>query len=883
MGVRCHGGVQSREDERLPKRDGSGTGEAPEWGEQRPAEARLLASAGSFEWDVKTDALSWTPELDRFYRLDPAEFVPNYDGFIGHVHPEDKAHVDETIANALRDGGDFSFDYRIAHPDGSATTIQTIGHIEAGNDGRPVRMAGSWQDVTEQRLAEAELRASEERYRSLVELSPDAIVVAGGGRLLYANAVACRLLLADGPEQIVGRDIRDFIHPDSLAKSRERTAVIEAGGRADLTEQTILRVDGTPLVVEAASCPISWHGEGAVQTVVRDVSSRKEAEIFVDGYTRSLELISQGAPLGETLGTVTDLVERLTPGVHCTVMVVRDGVLRVEAAPTLPVEVAEAADGFPIAEGAACCGTAAFRVEAVVAEDVATDPLMVDVRDVLARAGIRACWSLPVTDSATGEVLATFAVYATEARRPSDGEIRLLERVTHLAEIAIARKQSEEELAHQALHDGLTGLPNRALLLDRLEQAMARARRQEALVAVLFLDLDLFKVLNDSRGHAAGDELLQAVAGRLRDVIRPADTVARFGGDEFVVVCEGLANEVEARLMGERITKAIETPFLLAAGEVFIGVSVGISLATGTDDADTALRNADAAMYRAKERGRGRVEVFDEKLRVRSRVRYETETALRRALDRGELVLAYQPVVAVADGRMAGAEALVRWHHPTQGEIPPDEFIPLAEEAGLIMPIGAWVLEEACAQTRRWIDARPDVSFAISVNLSARQLLQPNLVDRVVDVLTRTRLDASNLTLEITESVLMEDVDFSIERLLGLKELGVRLAVDDFGTGYSSLSYLKQLPVDTLKVDRSFVDGLGTDPHDSSIVAAVVALAEALGLVALAEGVETRLHVAELRSLGCQFAQGFHYARPLPPAEMEKLFGHTLPVRPPVT
>jgi diguanylate cyclase (GGDEF)-like protein/PAS domain S-box-containing protein len=846
------------------------------------AEAQLLARSGSFAWEIDADHVSWTPELDNTYRLDPSQFIPSLDGFLAFVHPEDKGVVADTVAQALADGGSFTFEYRILHPDGAVTNLLTIGHVERDDQGRPVRVGGSWQDVTAQRLAEDELRASEERYRSLVELSPDAIVVASDRRVLFANKAARELLGAERAEDVVGQDIWGFIHPDSLEKSRARALIIERGEPVELTEQKLIRVDGRTVTAEVASSPITWQGHPAVQVVARDVTAREQASVFLDGYAQVLEMVTQGTPIGETLLAITNLVEKLSPDLLCSIMVVQDDVLRMAAAPSLPDDFVAAIDGVPVAEGRGACGTAAYRVERVIVEDVVGDVLMAEYAELVAGSDIRSCWSLPVTDSTNGVIIATFAVYTTAPRRPTDEDLRLFERVTHLAEIAITRKRGEEELAHQALHDMLTGLPNRALLLDRLEQALARGRRNNGLVTVLVLDLDHFKILNDSRGHAAGDELLQAVAARLRDVIRPSDTVARFGGDEFVVICEGLPDEVEARLMGERIAKAVGTPFPLAAGEVFIGVSIGVSLAAGTDDADTALRNADAAMYRAKERGRGRVEVFDEKLRVRSRVRYETETALRRAIDRGELVVVYQPVVSVSDGRMAGAEALVRWNHPEKGDIPPDQFIPLAEEAGLITPIGAWVLEEACRQTRRWLDAHPDVPFSIAVNLSARQLLLPDLVAQVVDVLERTRLDASQLTLEITETVLMEDVDFSIERLHGLKDLGVRLAVDDFGTGYSSLSYLKQLPVDTLKVDRSFVDGLGTDPHDSSIVAAVVALAEALDLVALAEGVETRLHVAELRSLGCQFAQGYHYARPLAVEDLGACFGQVLPVPRPI-
>jgi diguanylate cyclase (GGDEF)-like protein/PAS domain S-box-containing protein len=847
--------------------------------EQRLAEAQQLARVGSWHWDVADNRVTWSAELFRIHGLTPQEFRPTYEGFLSRVHADDRGRVAAEVSKALDQPGPFGYDYRILGAADEVRHIHTVGRVEVDDDGRPVRLVGTCQDVTDTRHAEDELRASEERYRSLVELSPDAIGVASpDGRILYLNPAAGQLLGTDHPERMVGRYISELIHPDSVEVNRERMARLNRGDAPQLTEERLIRADGSSVTVEVTSCKITWHGEPAYQTVARDVSVRKEADVFVNGYTRVLELVTQGAVLTETLSVITRLVEELSDGTRCSIVLIEDGYLRHGAAPSLPDEYNAAVDGLPVGEGVGSCGTAAARGEPVIVSDIATDDLWRDHRDIALPFGLRSCWSMPITDSTSGDVLASFAVYSDRPRSPTTDELRLLEQVTHLAEIAIARKRVEEALAHQALHDDLTGLPNRALLLDRLGQALARARRQQSTVAVLFLDLDHFKVLNDSRGHAAGDELLQAVAGRLRDVIRPSDTVSRFGGDEFVIITEGVSGGDDATLMGERITKAVEAPFLLSAGEVFVSVSVGIALAGDDATPETLLRDADVAMYRAKERGRARTEVFDEMLRVRSRARFETETDLRRAIERGELTVEYQPVVAVQDGTVVGAEALVRWQHPERGLVLPGEFIPLAEEVGLVMPIGAWVLEESCRQARAWVDSvPPGTPFTVAVNLSARQLLLPELVDLVVNALDRAELHPLYLRLEITETVLMEDVDFAIERLLGLRDLGVRLAVDDFGTGYSSLSYLRQLPVDLLKIDRSFVEGLGVDPHNSSIVAAVVALAEALGLFALAEGVETRLQVAELKSLGCQFAQGYHYAPPLPAAEFGALVGRKLP------
>ncbi|HLF41771.1 MAG TPA: EAL domain-containing protein, partial [Acidimicrobiia bacterium] len=433
------------------------------------------------------------------------------------------------------------------------------------------------------------------------------------------------------------------------------------------------------------------------------------------------------------------------------------------------------------------------------------------------------------------------------------------------------RKRAEQLLAHQALHDPLTGLPNRTLLLDRLRQALARSERTDAAVGVLFLDLDRFKVVNDTLGHGAGDDLLVQVAARLRTAVRPMDTVARFGGDEFAVLCEGIAGEAGARALADRIAAALGAPVAVGGRDVAVSASIGIALAGGdTQDPEAVLRDADAAMYRAKERGRDCQEVFDVAMRTRLLERLGTEEALRGALEQDEFRLHYQPEVSLRDGRITGVEALIRWQHPERGLIGPGDFLSVAEETGLIVPMGTWVLQEACRQVRAWRDANPTIGdVTVWVNLSTRQLAQPDVVDVVADVLERTGLDAACLGIEITESTFM-DVRMVGPVLQALKKLGVCLAVDDFGTGFSSMNYLKEFPVDILKVDRSFVAGLGRDAGDSAIVAAVIGLAHSLGLQAIAEGVETYQHLAGLHGLGCDRAQGYYFSTPVPPEAMER-------------
>jgi diguanylate cyclase (GGDEF)-like protein/PAS domain S-box-containing protein len=431
------------------------------------------------------------------------------------------------------------------------------------------------------------------------------------------------------------------------------------------------------------------------------------------------------------------------------------------------------------------------------------------------------------------------------------------------------QRAAEQLLEHQALHDPLTDLPNRALFLDRLQHALTRARRPGSSLAVYFCDVDDFKDVNDSLGHDAGDELLVALPPRLREGLRASDTVARFGGDEFVILCEDLDSEGTAIRIAERIADAFRLPFELDGRPHHLSVSVGVVFVKGGEASATeVLRDADAAMYRAKGGGKGRFELFDAQMRASLVERLQTEADLRRALDEGELRLHYQPVTDLSDGTFVGAEALVRWQHPERGLLAPGEFIAIAEDSGLIAPLGAWVLVEACQQALAWGGGR-----FVSVNLSPRQLSHSDVPALLARALAETGVDPALLELEITENVLMEQSDAALGTLRRLKAMGVRLMLDDFGTGWSSLAYLKRFPLDGLKIDREFVDGLGSEPEDTAIVAAVLSMAAALELDVIAEGVETEEQLAWLRSRGCGLAQGFLLGRPMPAEELAALDG----------
>jgi diguanylate cyclase (GGDEF)-like protein/PAS domain S-box-containing protein len=424
-----------------------------------------------------------------------------------------------------------------------------------------------------------------------------------------------------------------------------------------------------------------------------------------------------------------------------------------------------------------------------------------------------------------------------------------------------ARKEMEAQLVHEATTDRLTGLPNRAVLSDRLAAMLENLGQTGSPLAVLLVDMDHFKVVNDGLGHGVGDQFLRLMAQRLEATVRPRDTVARFGGDEFVVICEG-ADESEASAIAQRILEALERPATVAGYELVGGVSIGIVVTSDPGrDPESLLRDADAAMYRAKERGRGRAEMFDGPLRRQAMARLELACALRHALDRGELSAAYQPVVSIDDNHLVGAEALARWHHPTLGAVPPADFIPIAEETGVIVSLGAWILRTACRDLARWAAERA-ATFSLWVNLSCRQLLQPDLADVVGSVLDETGLHPSTLCLEITETVLMEDSKLVAEAIERLHGLGVTLAVDDFGTGYSSLLYLRRFPVQILKLDRTFVAGLGRNETDTTIVRSTIELAHSLGIQALAEGIERSEQLELLRAMGCDLGQGYFWGLP---------------------
>ena len=669
--------------------------------------------------------------------------------------------------------------------------------------------------------------SSEEKFRAVLEGSAAAVFVIDDGRVRYANQAAAALT-GVSPSDLVERAFLDRFHPDSHDIVRHRVLKAPSPAVAGLRYEA--RLAGTDdRWVELTGRALDFGGQATSLVTAFDVTERRRAEEAMRESERRMRDIL------ETVQLVAVLLDREGVITYCNPFFLElvgyeeeDVIGREWFSAFVPEEDRES-------------GRATLRDRMQLGAVAAHEETA-----IVTRHGDRRVvgWSNTVLRDWTGEVSGTASIGAD---------------VTD-------RRRAEEQLQHDAFHDALTGLPNRALFIDRLQAALARLQgaiargHHKGMFAVVFLDVDRFKLVNDSLGHSVGDRLLVELSSALKTAVRPGDTVARLGGDEFTILLEDMEDREEAIAIAERIQSVLRQPLTIAGHEVFATVSMGIALsAPSYRRAEDLLRDADTAMYHAKALGKSRHQVFDSSMHARARRLLQLEHDLRRAIERHEFRVHYQPIVRVEDRRIAGFEALVRWDHPERGVVGPSEFIHLAEETNLIVPLGRAVLEEACRQAAAWHLASGEDLF-VSVNLSVKQISQPDLVEQVDGVLRLSGLPARLLKLEVTESMVMENTDGAIALLRRLKALGVNIAIDDFGTGYSSLSYLLRLPADTLKIDRSFVSGTGNAGRNVSIVRTVVGLAYSLGLDVVAEGVETEEQMALLRDLGCPFAQGFLFS-----------------------
>jgi diguanylate cyclase (GGDEF)-like protein len=597
---------------------------------------------------------------------------------------------------------------------------------------------------------------------------------------------------------------------------------------------------------------------------------------LVASHNRLHELIAQAAPLSDVLRELVEGIERYEPSViPCVVLLDRESnTLHPGAGPSLPPHYLASIDGVVIGPNVGTCGSAAWSGRLTITEDIAEDPKWAPIRDFVLLAGLRHCWSMPIK-APDGEVLGTLALYGPQPRHPLPEHLVLMQDGARLAGIAIERHRTMERLIHDARHDSLTGLPNRAAIFEHLDHAIAGVE-PPAKVAVLFMDLDGLKALNDTLGHDRADEMISQIGARLSASVRADELVGRFGGDEFVLIAEGITENAQAAELGSRVLDAISKP-LVGLESTVVTASVGIALIGAPDTgAREAIRQADSAMYVAKRAGRGGCSFFSGSQRTWSGRPHLLGRELRNAEMRGEMRVLFQPVFELAGSKLVGVEALLRWSSPTFGEVAPDEFIPIAEATGAIVPLGAWVLRESCEALAR-ITEQTGRSLDLSVNVSAHQLARPGFTKTVEQTFGHAEFPADRLILEITEAALMEPDAITIGALRELESLGVRTELDDFGTGYSSLNSLKQHPIHGIKIDPSFVRNLPADSEGRAIVASVIGLAGALGCTVTAEGVETNAQLRHLRALGCERVQGFLLARPIPEGELITLLSRRSP------
>jgi c-di-GMP-specific phosphodiesterase len=613
--------------------------------------------------------------------------------------------------------------------------------------------------------------------------------------------------------------------------------------------------------------PNATHTDGRVFAPVRGPGAAA-AGVALGGFLRGerelrqqqqvLDRVAKGEPLQETLVGLCRNVESRYRGTLCTVLTVdrNAGVLRHCASPSMSPEFSQELDGLPVGEGMGACGTAAARGQIVAVKDVLADPLTKSFVELANRFHLGAVWSYPLL-TPSGEVLGTFAVYRHRPHTPSDGERRFVSNAANLAAVAIDRSRSASALQVAANIDSLTSLPNRARFLEVVNRELQTRAPQ---VGLMCLELDRFQQINETLGYITGDHILLEIAARLGRVVGDTGLVSRFGSDVFtVMVPEADSRSLQA--LADLVLDEVHKPLDLEGVELLLTASVGIAVGGSRHDALGLVRDADAAMHAAKNSGPGRRQVYNSKLKTLMLARLRTEAEVRRAIERQEFVMHYQPIFSVQEMRWSGVEALVRWQHPLRGLIAPDGFIPLAEETGLIVPLGDLVLELVCAQAKRWTETLPGLQ--ISVNASVVQLARPSAAAAFEALLERSGLQPQALILEVTESALMERLDSTRGALERLVEDGVSVLIDDFGTGYSSLARLGELPISGLKIDRRFLRGLGVDPSVRPVVKAISDLARAYRLEVVAEGIEDPRALAGVVELGCEYAQGFHLGRPV--------------------
>jgi diguanylate cyclase (GGDEF)-like protein/PAS domain S-box-containing protein len=798
--------------------------------------AQQVGNVGSWERDLETDTLRWSEQIFRIVDRDPQTFEITRLSWLEVVHPDDLSRLLASVEDALAGRRPFLIDHRICLPDGSIRYVHERAEVVRDERGHPLRLVGTMQDITERKQAEDALRRSERRFRQLVE-STDVIPWAAQPDTFgftYVGPQAVKVLGYPLHEWYEDGFWADHMYPDDRDWVLRKSKSALRQGRDTELEFRMLTADGrTVWLRNIFSVVPAEAGQSSLQGFLFDITDEKHAE----------EQLRLAGEVFESSGEA---------------IVITDSDMRIVSVNPAFTTVT----GYTSEDAV---GQTPYSLSPGIRSQERE-------REIWERVWHEGYWQGEVWDRRrNGDVYPKWLTVSV-VRDANGRPVNYIEIFSDISE----RKEREERVRHLAHHDFLTDLPNRVLLNDRIMQAISLAERSHTQVAVMFLDLDRFKNVNDSLGHTMGDKLLQEVARRLRACMRASDTVSRQGGDEFVILMPDMDDAAHIAHAAQKVLDSVANPYAIDGHELVSTPSIGISVypADGRD-VESLLKNADAAMYHAKESGRNNYQFFTQDMNTRALERLSLERSLRRAVERGELRLHYQPQYDVRSGRIVGVEALIRWEHPDLGLLSPAKFIPFAEETGLILPVGEWVLREACRQNRAWQNQGLP-SVRVAVNISAVQFRYSGFPLTVQAALAETGLESRWLELEVTESAIMkdqEDVGRVTDSLEHLKSLGLELAIDDFGTGYSSLSYLKRFPIDKLKIDQSFVRDISFDKDDAAITSAIIGLTRNLGLRTIAEGVETREQLDFLQAHGCDEAQGFLFSKPLTAEECAALLG----------
>ncbi len=786
--------------------------------QQQLKNAQKIAQLGNWEWDLNTDRMWWSEELYNILSRDRADTEPSWQVFLERVFPDDKWEVRQALLSPQTDGEPLLLQNRLL-VDGTERFVSQRIEVTTDQCGQAIKLSGVVQDITRQKLAEDAVRQSEERYRGLMEQAFDAMFIHDfDGRIIDANQQACESLGYDR-EELLGLRVWDFVEDASRASMQGLWSGFSVHSSA-MVEAVHRRRDGTTFPVEVHMGIIPYD-QNVILALARDTSdrmaveeSRRLASAVFDGATEAI--------------MVTD------------------------------------AEGNIQAVNPAFTGITGYSAEEVIGQscsllksDRQGAQFYQDMWGALIDAGL---WEGEIWNRRkNGEIYPQWLSIS----RITDESNRVSKYVA-LSHDITRRKQDELKVWKQANFDALTGLANRTLFRDRLDQALAHAHRNQARLCLMFIDLDRFKEVNDTLGHDLGDKLLQQAANRLESAVRADDTVARLGGDEFTVLLQDLSGADQAKTIARKLLDELKAPFRINGHDAYVSGSIGITLYPDDgEDVETLLKHADTAMYRAKTAGRNRYRFFTTEMNRQLVKRQSIEAELRQALKRDQIKVCYQPIVDLASGGIWGVEALVRWHHPERGIITPGEFIEVAEESGLVVELGEQVLRQSCQQVQNWLQ-RGAPLMQLSVNVSSVQFRDSSFTDTLEEILSTTGLPAEKLSLEITESMVLEADQLIRERMDTIRASRISLSLDDFGTGYSSLSYLKHLPVDTLKIDQTFISDIAREDTDHALVEAIVLMSNRLALKVVAEGVETAEQQQTLLALGCDYAQGYYYERPAP-------------------